>query len=88
MAVVWSSSALNEIAHIYTHVADFNPGAAAGLAEALFVAGDSLSTFPHRGRPVGNNLRELTVVYPYVIRYEIMGADVHILRVRHGKRQS
>jgi plasmid stabilization system protein ParE len=36
---------------------------------------------------VGGNLRELTIVYPYVIRYEVLGNDVTILRVRHGMRR-
>lgn len=71
---------------IYIYVADFNPRAAAGLMEALTAAGNSLATFPYRGRPVGDNLRELTLVHPYIIRYEIAGNQVNILRVRHGMR--
>jgi toxin ParE1/3/4 len=45
------------------------------------------SIFLIGGRPVGDNLRELTVVYPYIIRYEVLGNDVTILRVRHGMRR-
>jgi plasmid stabilization system protein ParE len=50
-------------------------------------AGDGLVNLPRRGRPVGGNVRELTTVYPYIIRYEISGDEVHILRVRHGMRR-
>jgi len=58
------------------------------LAERLSAAGDSLSFFPDRGRPVrGTGLRELTVVYPYIIRYRITADHVRILRVRHGARR-
>jgi toxin ParE1/3/4 len=85
--VVWSRGALREIGRIHAYIADFNPSAAARLAAALLAAGDSLEHFAHRGRPVGDNLRELTVVSPYIIRYEIRGRDVHILRVRHGMRR-
>jgi plasmid stabilization system protein ParE len=57
--------------------------------EQLDAVGDSLERFPQRGRPVrGTNLREWTLVYPYIIRYRIAGDDVRILRVRHGMRRS
>jgi plasmid stabilization system protein ParE len=32
-------------------------------------------------------MRELTVVYPYVIRYRITVDHLRILRVRHGARR-
>jgi plasmid stabilization system protein ParE len=85
--VVWSPSALQDIINIYNYVANYNPGAASGVIDALLAAGDSLVNLPNRGRPVGDNLRELAVVYPYIIRYEVLGNDVTILRVRHGMRR-
>jgi addiction module RelE/StbE family toxin len=85
--VVWSPSDLQDIITIYNYVANHNPRVASDLIDALLRAGDGLVNFPHRGRLVGDNLRELTVVYPYLIRYEIVGTDVTILRVRHGRRQ-
>jgi toxin ParE1/3/4 len=85
--VDWAPSALQEIISIYDYVAQHDPRAASDLIDALLNAGDSLENFPRRGRPVGDNLRELTIVYPYVIRYEIVGSDVTILGVCHGKRR-
>jgi toxin ParE1/3/4 len=85
--VVWSPSALHEITDIYSYIARFNPHAAKRLVEALIIAGDSLGTFAYRGRLVGPHLRELTVVYPYIIRYRIIGDEVRVLRVRHGMRE-
>jgi toxin ParE1/3/4 len=86
--VIWSPAALREISEIQRYIAQFNPRAAARLAEALLAAGDDLVTFPNRGRSVpGTTLRELTVIYPYIIRYRIAGDQVRILRVRHGRRQ-
>jgi len=57
------------------------------LVDRLFQAGANLSTNPYRGRPVpGTELRELLIVYPYIIRYRVAGDVVRILRVRHGMR--
>jgi toxin ParE1/3/4 len=85
--VVWPPSALQDIFNIYNYIADYNPGTASGLIDALLDAVDSLTKFPRRGRPVGDNLRELTVVYPYIIRYEVLGNDVTILRFRQCMRR-
>ncbi len=58
------------------------------MARALLAAGDSLASFPDRGRPVaGTGLREWTLVYPYIIRYRVAADHVRILRVRHGARR-
>jgi toxin ParE1/3/4 len=86
--VAWAPSALLEIISIRNYIATYNPRAASDLVDALFKQGDLLERFPHRGRPVGDNLRELTAIYPYIIRYEIIGNEVTILRVRHGRRRS
>jgi plasmid stabilization system protein ParE len=32
-------------------------------------------------------MRELVSVSPYIIRYQVIGDDVVILRVRHGARR-
>lgn len=85
--VYWTFSALADLEEIRRYIAEFNPGAAHDLAENLIAAGNSLVTLPHRGRSGGDNVRELTTVYPYIIRYEIRGDDVRILRVRHGMRR-
>lgn len=87
MRVAWSPSALREIIDIYNYVVNYNPRAASNLVDELLKAGDGLVNFPHRGRPVGDNLRELTTVHPYIIRYEIIGDEVTILRVRHSARR-
>jgi plasmid stabilization system protein ParE len=57
------------------------------FVDELLTAGDGLASFPERGRLIGEGLRELTVIYPYLIRYEIRAGEIHILRVRHGAQR-
>lgn len=72
----------------YDYLDEINPRAATHLAVSLLAAGDSLVNFPHRGRPVPSTVfRELVTVPPYVIRYQIKGDAVVILRVRHTARR-
>ena len=86
--VIWSPAALREIDHIYRYLAQFNPSAAENMVGEILAAGDSLENFPYRGRAVpGTQLREVTIAYPYVIRYRITADQVRILRVRYGARR-
>lgn len=88
MQVIWSPAALREIEHIYRYIAQFNPCAAKDMVMEILAAGDSLENFPYRGRTVrGTQLRESTLVHPYIIRYRIAGDHVRVLRVRHGARR-
>jgi plasmid stabilization system protein ParE len=88
MQVVWTDTASLGIEHAYNHIADFNPDAAARVAASLRAAGNSLETFPLRGRPVpGTALRELVADYSYIIRYRVSGDTVFIMRVRHAARR-
>ena len=86
--VIWSGSALEEIALIRYYIAQFDPTAANRLANKLQDAGDRLENFPRRGRALGGGVRQLSLIWPYVIPYEIVGDEVHILRVRHGARRN
>lgn len=73
---------------IKAYLEQFNPQAAGKVSASLEALGNSLSTFPHRGRPIhGTSLREVVSIYPYTIRYMIDGSTVVILRVRHTSRR-
>jgi toxin ParE1/3/4 len=86
--VIWSPSALREIDHIYRYIAQFNPRAAENVVREILAAGDNLESFPYRGRAVpGTPVREITLAYPYIIRYRIASDHIRILRVRHGARR-
>jgi plasmid stabilization system protein ParE len=47
---------------------------------------DSLAEFPHRGRDAGEGRREMTTVWPYILRYRVEDDRVIVLRIRHGAR--
>lgn len=80
----WTDEAVGNLEAIVTYVSVFNPSAAERLAERLVALADSLAEFPDRGRDAGAGRREMTVVWPYVLRYRVEGDTVLILRVRHG----
>ena len=88
MRVVWTATALEDVRAARDYIHERNPLAARRIAEDLLAAGDSLTDFPYRGRPgrtVGT--RELVIVRPYIIVYEVGEDRVLILRVWHGAQR-
>ena len=86
MRIVWTDDAVGNVEAIVTYISAFNPTAARRLAERLVAVADSLAEFPNRGRDVGEGRREMTTVWPYILRYRVRDDAVIILRVRHGAR--
>lgn len=86
MAVAWRARALADIGRIVRYIATDNPIAARRVGRELLLAGDSLLTFPRRGRPGRQaGTRELVALPPYIIVYRIAGDDtVTILRIWHA----
>jgi addiction module RelE/StbE family toxin len=82
--VIFSPAAVADIVHIRSYIGRFNPTAARRMADRIIATALSLSQFPERGRPIGDNRRELSIVPPYVIRYRVVGKTVQIIRVWHG----
>ena len=90
MRVEWLATALDDRTAIFDYLLDRNPHAAAAISEALALAGDSLATFPYRGRPgLVPGTRELVTVLPYLLVYEVDSPAelVRILRVWHGAQE-
>ncbi|RZJ41352.1 MAG: type II toxin-antitoxin system RelE/ParE family toxin [Brevundimonas sp.] len=85
--VVWSPGAQEDLRAIRIYTAGFSTRAAARLYMALGKAGESLTEFPERGRPVKPGVRELTLVKPYVLRYAVVGSEVWVLSIRHAARR-
>jgi toxin ParE1/3/4 len=86
--IVWTVPARDNLAAIQTYIEQFNPRAAQAVAAELLAAAESLVTLPNRGRPVPRTqMRDLVTTYPYIIRYQVIGEDVVILRIRHTSRR-
>lgn len=89
MKVAWAPLALDRAAEAYAYIAADSPIAAEDWLAGLLAVGDTLSTFPERGREVPevgrNEVRE--VFYgAYRIVYRVDPTEVVILTVRHGRR--
>jgi toxin ParE1/3/4 len=88
MRVVWTDPALDGIERVHDYLFDLNPHAAAGAPVHCEPPETALANFPRRGRCVaGTSMRELVACFDYVIRYQIHGDAVEILRVRHTSRR-
>ena len=85
--VDWTREALIQVAQIAEYIALFDKAAAARTGARLIASGESLSDFPHRGRPAAGGTRELVMVPPHVLSYAVIDDTVFILGVRHGARQ-
>ena len=85
--VIWTEPAIADLIGIERYVHQFNHIAARELAQRQISAAERLTTFPHRGRPVRAHIRELTTVWPFIIRYRVDGDVIAIIRVRHGMRR-
>ena len=84
--IVWTEDAVAHLEAIVAYVEAFDPDAARRLGERLIALADSLAEFPDRGRDAGDGRRELTTVWPYILRYRVVRDHVIILRIRHGAR--
>jgi addiction module RelE/StbE family toxin len=86
--VIWTEPALANLEAIRIYIEQFNPRAARQLADSIVAAGNSLAQFPQRGRKVpGTDMRELVIAHPYIIRYQVVGDVVVLLRIRHSARR-
>ncbi len=88
MLVRWSEAAAEDLARIVGYIAEDNPEAARRVAQAIFEGVAALRNFPAQGR-IGQaeNTRELLFPpWPYIAVYETIGAQVHVLRIRHAAR--
>lgn len=85
--IVWTEEAIEHLDAIVAYISAFNPAAAVRLGERLIELADSLAEFSERGRDVGEGRREMTTVWPYVLRYRVERDAVIILRIRHGAQR-
>jgi toxin ParE1/3/4 len=87
VGVIFAPAAAADLVHIRSYIGHFNPAAARRMAECIKMAALSLAEFPERGRRRHDGARELTIIPPYVIVYDVEPRLVTILRVWHGAQQ-
>lgn len=85
--IIWTAEASDNLEDIRRYIVQFNPAAARHLASRIVGAAESLAHFPHRGRSIGGETRQIALIYPYLIRYRVEGDSVFITGIRHGARR-
>lgn len=87
-AVVWLDEAFDQLDLIVAYIAQFDPDAAERIGGRLIALGESLADFPNRGRPASDGTREMVIVRPYILRYEVIADTVTIIGIRHSAQRS
>lgn len=86
MRVAWSVAAIAELMAIIDYIETFDQPAAFRLAGRILECAQSLEAFPNRGTPLDDGRRQMSIVYPYLIRYRVLDDHVEIDSIRHGAR--
>ena len=85
--VVWTESALTNLAEIAGYIAQDSPAFASAFVARIIEAVDRVALFPRLGRQVpefgDESLREV-VFQNYRIVYRIAGDRIGVVAVRHG----
>jgi plasmid stabilization system protein ParE len=88
MRISWSSAAQSDLGRLHDFLAKHDLDAADEALDILIEAPDVLLDFPRRGPRLaqfeGQEIRELRVGV-YVLRYELVGAEIRVLRLFHGR---
>ena len=84
----WTTVALDDFAHVVERIRADNPTAAHRVAQTIYRGIELLRTLPNRGRNGrAPNTRELVFPpWPYIVVYEIIEDQVHVLRIRHASQ--
>jgi toxin ParE1/3/4 len=87
--VVLSPQALADLDRLKEFLSDKNRAASDRMISVLIEAIDSLSHFPARGRPGDDaHMHEMVVPFgraAYVVHYALLGSEILILRIWHGR---
>ncbi len=85
--VIWSDRSRRDLENIRAYIGQFKPLAAQRFTARLVATVESLADYPHRGRVVSPQVRELTTVAPYLVRYRVTANAVQVVWIKHGARQ-
>ncbi len=86
MRLIFSKAALDDLVRLRAFIADHNPVAAQKVSKRIRNAINSLIDAPMIGRveDIPGEIREL-IFGRYVVRYEVRGKVLYVLRIWHGK---
>jgi plasmid stabilization system protein ParE len=88
MRISWSTAAQSDLGRLHDFLAEHDLDAADQALDILIEAPEVLLDFPRRGprltRFEGQEIRELKVG-DYVLRYELSGVEIKVLRLFHGR---
>ena len=88
MRIVWSSAAWADVDRLHAFVSEYDPDAADAAFDRLARAPEALLSFPRRGPRLSEfdprEVREFRVG-SYLLRYEMAGTDIFVLRFFHAR---
>jgi addiction module RelE/StbE family toxin len=78
---------LVDLTHIRSYIGQFNPMAAERMADRLLSATQRLTHYPLIGRLCPDGSRELSIVSPYIIAYDVLEPEILVLRIWHAAQR-
>jgi plasmid stabilization system protein ParE len=88
MTIAWSSAAWADVDRLHAFLAEYDLDAADAVFDRLANAPAELLDFPRRGSRVSQydprEVREFRVG-SYLLRYELTGTDIFVLRFFHAR---
>jgi plasmid stabilization system protein ParE len=88
MTIVWSAAAWADIDRLHAFLAEQDSDAADAMFDRLATAPAALLDLPRRGSRLSQydprEIREFRVGH-YLLRYELVGIDLFVLRFFHGR---
>ncbi len=88
MRLAWSVLAQSDLGRLHSFLARYDLDLADSALDRLVHAPELLLDFPRRGPRLSEfdprEVREFRVE-PYVLRYELAGSDLRVLRIFHGR---
>jgi toxin ParE1/3/4 len=88
MRVRYSARARQDLRDIFAYIQLDDPAAAEGVPQRVDQRVGGLADFPRQGRPASAGRRELVIAgMPYLAVYRIVGDEVQVVRILHGRQR-